>query len=335
LVAPFLLSRPFYLMRTYTTLDAHVAGEAVRLLVEGGPSVAGPTMQDKLVWMRKHADRMRRCLMLEPRGHAGMHGALFTEPVTDRAHAGLLFMNAAGFPAFSGEGVVAAVTLAVAHKLLHAGSDELLIDTPAGLIPLRLAGLAPVRPTSFAQGVALTCLPSFVLSAGLPVQVGARTVRVDIAFGGEFYAIVDSESMGVPIDPAHGPQLVRAGIEITNAVKAVKKVQGTVFTGPARGAADLRTATVLEGGVLRRSPGVAGTSALMAVLDAMGLLTGDQTFTHEGILGTSLAGRVLSRQPSTEDSPATVTPLVEGRAWYHGKSEFQIDDEDPLAPYSI
>ena len=81
-------------MRTFRTLDAHVAGEAVRLLVEGGPTVAGPTMQDKVAWMRKHAERLRQCLMLEPRGHAGMHGALFTEPATERAHAGLLFMNA-------------------------------------------------------------------------------------------------------------------------------------------------------------------------------------------------------------------------------------------------
>jgi proline racemase len=327
---PFLLSRPFYLMPTYRTLDAHVAGEAVRLLVQGGPSVAGATMQDKLAWMRKHAERLRQSLMLEPRGHAGVQGALFTEPVTPRAHAGLLFMNAAGFPAFSGEGVIAAMTLAAAHKLIHVGSDELdelLIDTPAGTVPLRLAPPA--------QGAGLTCLPSFVASAGLPVQVGSRTVRVDVAFGGEFYAIVDSEAVGVPIDPSHGPQLVRAGLEVMSAVKGVKKVQGTIFTGPARGAADLRSATVLEGGVLRRSPGVAGTSALMAVLDAMGLLAGDQTFRHEGILGTSLAGRVMRRQPCTEENPATVTPVIEGRAWFLGQSEFHVDEADPLAPYSI
>ena len=324
-------------MRTYRTLDAHVAGEAVRLLVEGGPSVAGNTMQDKLAWMRKHGDRLRQSLMLEPRGHAGMQGALLTEPVTERAHAGLLFMNAAGFPAFSGEGVIAAISLAVAHKLIHAGPgevDELLIDTPAGAVSVRPEHVEG-RLATLPQGVALTCLPSFVLSAGLPVQVSSRPVRVDVAFGGEFYAIVDSEAVGVPIDPAHGPQLIRAALEVMNAVKGVKRVQGTIFTGPARGAADLRSATVLEGGVLRRSPGVAETSALMAVLDAMGLLTGDQRFTHEGILGTSIAGSVVSRQPPTEDGPAMITPLVKGRAWFIGQSEFQVDDADPLPPYSI
>jgi proline racemase len=315
-------------MRTFSTLDAHVAGEAVRLLVEGGPAVAGPTMQDKLAWARKHGDRLRQLLMLEPRGHAGMQGALLTEPVTPAAHAGILFMHAAGFPAFSGEGVIAAATLAVDHKLIHAESDELLIDTPAG--PVRALG-----KRSESKGIALTGVPSFALSAGLPVQLGTRAVRVDIAFGGEFYAVVDSESVGVPIDAAHAPQLVRAGTEIREAVKAAKDVQGTIFTGPARGAADLRTATVLEGGILKRSPGVGATCALLAVLDAMGLLEINQVFTHEGVLGTTLKGRVLSRQPATDDKPALIVPMVEGTAWYMGRSEFHVDDQDQLGPFAM
>src|SRR3954454_16288704 len=105
-------------MHKFSTLDAHVAGEAVRLVVEGGPLAAGDTMQEKLAWARKHADRLRQCLMLEPRGHSGMHGAFLTEPVTPGAHAGILFMHAAGFPAFSGEAVIAAVALGVANQLI-------------------------------------------------------------------------------------------------------------------------------------------------------------------------------------------------------------------------
>jgi proline racemase len=315
-------------MQTFSTLDAHVAGEAVRLLVEGGPAVAGRTMQDKLAWARKHMDRLRQLVMLEPRGHAGMQGALLTEPVTPGAHAGILFMHAAGFPAFSGEGVIAASTLAVDHKLIHTDSDELLIDTPAG--PVRALG-----KRSESKGITLTGVPSFALSAGLPVQLGTRAVRVDIAFGGEFYAIVDSESVGVPIDAMHAPQLVRAGIEIREAVKGAKEVQGTIFTGPARGAADLRTVTVLEGGVLKRSPGVGAMCALMAILDAMGLLEINQAFTHEGVMGTTLKGRVLSRQPPTDDNPALIVPIVEAAAWQTGRSEFQIAAEDRLGPFAM
>ena len=174
-----------------------------------------------------------------------------------------------------------------------------------------------------------------MLSGGVPVRLAARVVRVDIAFGGEFYAIVDSESVGVPIDAAHGPQLVRAAMEISDAVKATKNVQGTIFTGPARGTADLRTVTVLEGGIVKRSPGAAGTCALMAVLDAMGLLTGEQTFTHEGVLGTSLRGRLLSRQAAIEDQPALVIPMVEGTAWPIGRQLFEVADDDPLVAFLV
>ncbi len=303
-------------------------------------------MQDKLAWMRKHADVLRRRLMLEPRGHSGMHGALLTAPVTTSptaAHAGLLSMHAAGFSAFSGESVIAAATIAIDNKLIHTESDEVLLDTPAGLVRAR-----PRYVKDRIDSVALTGVPSFVLSAGLAVQLGSRVVRVDIAFGGEFYAIVDSESVGVPIDVAHAPQLIRAGLDIRNALKAPKDIQGTIFTGPPRGAADLRSATVLYGeqggtaerGVFKRSPGLAGTCALMAVLDAMGLLADGQTFTHEGVLGTLLKGHVLKREAkrggaSKDGEPPLVIPMVEGSAWVTGRHEFQIDDKDTLGAFEM
>src|SRR3954470_3130069 len=106
-------------MHRYKTIDAHVAGEAVRLLIEGAPSVQGKTMQDKLAWIRAHGEPLRKALMLEPRGHAGMHGALFTEPVAPSAHAGLLFMNAGGFPLVSGEGLMAAVIIGLEQKIIQ------------------------------------------------------------------------------------------------------------------------------------------------------------------------------------------------------------------------
>jgi proline racemase len=328
-------------MKKFSTIDSHVAGEAIRLLVDGAPSVSGRTMQDKLAWMRRHSDALRRWLMLEPRGHSGMHGALLTEPVAASptgAHAGLLFMHAAGFPAFSGESVIAAATIAIENRLIHVDSDELLLDTPSGLVRAR-----PRYVNDRIDSVTVTGVPSFVLSAGVPVQLGTRVVRLDIAFGGEFYAIVDSESMGVSIDAAHATQLVRAALDIRNAMKASREIQGTIFTGPARGAADLRSATVLYGeqggtadpGVLKRSPGLAGTCALMAVLDAMGLLADDQPFTHEGVLGTMLQGRVLRRDASNNDEPALVIPMVEASAWVTGRHEFQVDDNDRLDPFEI
>jgi proline racemase len=292
------------------TIDAEVAGEPVRLIIDGGPSVPGRTMADKLTWARKHADGLRRMLMLEPRGHAGMHGAILTEPVSPTSHAGILSMHAAGFPAVSGEGVIGALTIALEHKLIEGVEDEVLIDTPIGLLRAR-PHLATTRE------IELTGVPAFVQSAGLPIRIGARALAVDIAFGGEMYAIADSEAVGIPIDLANTTALIRAAREIQKAAKPAA-VHGTIFTGAAHGA-DVRSATVLDGGVLRRSPGVTGTAALMAVFNAMGLLGEGQRFTHEGVLGSTIRGTVAGR-PYEDD--AGIIPVIEAAASITGFHEF-------------
>ena len=290
-----------------------MAGEPVRLIVDGGPSVPGRTMAEKLNWLRRHGGNLRRLLMLEPRGHAGMHGAMLTEPVSSTSHAGLLSMHAAGFPLVSGEGIIGALTIAREHKLIEGVRDEMLVDTPAGAFR---AGMHV--SDNHVTGVELTGVPSFVHTAGCPVRIGTRVITVDIAFGGELYAIADSEAVGIPLDMANAAALIRMGREITEAVDWVD-IQGTIFTGAARGGADLRSATVLDGQVLRRSPGVAGTAALMAVLSAMGLLAKEHRFTHEGVLGKTLQGRVAGR-PNGDDT--AIIPVIEGSASITGFHEF-------------
>jgi len=328
-------------MTRIKTIDAEVAGEAVRLIVSGGPSVPGRTMAEKRNWLRKHGGDLRRLLMLEPRGHAGMHGAMLTEPVSPEGHAGLLSMHAAGFPLVSGEGIIGAVTIALENSLIAGVDGEVLVDTPVGLFRTRprlgAMGLSAEARSAKADArvtsVAVTGVPSFVHSAGLPLRIGARNIAVDIAFGGEFYAIADSEAIGIPIEMVNAAALVRMGREIKDAVEStvhvqhplddkVKDIQGTIFTGAPRAGADLRSATVLDGEVLRRSPGVTGTAALMAVLDAMGLLTEGHRFTHEGVLGSTLLGSVVNRHTAAEI--ATVTPLIEGSASVTGFHEFCI-----------
>jgi proline racemase len=323
-------------MRAIKTIDAEVAGEAVRLVVSGGPSVPGRTMADKLRWLRKNGEELRRFLMLEPRGHSGMHGAMLTESAAPHASAGVLSMHAAGFPVVSGEGVIAAVTLAIENGLIHGNVEELLIDTPAGITRVRprfASGSAdPSRPGQLrVSSVDWTGFPSFVHTAGLALQVGTRKVMVDVAFGGEFYAIADSEAIGIPIEMSNAAGLIRMGHEIKEAVEstvdvshpgdaAVKGIHGTIFTGSPRASGDLRSATVLNGEILRRSPGATGTGALMAVLDAMGLLVDDHTFTHEGILGTVMNGRAAGRQQIGEIE--TLTPVIESAASVTGYHEF-------------
>jgi trans-L-3-hydroxyproline dehydratase len=329
-------------MKRIRTIDAEVAGEAVRLIVGGGPSVPGRTMAEKRNWLRTHGDALRRLLMLEPRGHAGMHGALLTEPVSPDSHAGLLSMHAEGFPVVSGESIIAAVTIALEHKLIEGAAGEVRIDTPAGVFRARprlgATGLSAEARSAKADArvtsVAVTGVPSFVYSAGLQLGIGARKVTVDLAFGGQFYAIADSEAIGVPIEMANAAALVRMGREIKGAVEStvhvehpvdgrLKDIQGTIFTGAPRSGADLRSATVLDGEVLRRSPGATGTAALMAVLDAMGLLVEGHRFAHEGVLGTTLHGSAAGRSQSGT-FPAIV-PVIEGSASITGFHEFVSD----------
>jgi proline racemase len=169
--------------------------------------------------------------------------------------------------------------------------------------------------------VALAGVPSFVNSAGVPLCIGSRHITVDIAFGGECYAIADSEAIGIPIDIANASALIRMGREITAAVD--QDIDGTIFTGSPPAAADLRSATVIDGEVLRRSPGVTGTAALMAVLNAMGLLTGGHRFMHEGIRGTTLCGTITGQQQIGEVD--AIIPAIEASASITGFHEFVGD----------
>jgi proline racemase len=318
------------------TIDAHAAGEPLRLIIDGFPRVEGATMLEKREWVREHHDRLRRALMLEPRGHADMYGALLTEPERPESDAGVLFMHNQGYSTMCGHGVIAVVTIGLERALLtcRPGQQEIVLDSPAG----------PVRANATLKDgkiekVAFSNVPSFVLAAGVPVTLGGREVRVDVAFGGAFYAIADVEAAGLAIDPRRLPELRRAGMAIRDAAEAAIRVEhpldpalrglyGTIFTGPSTGGADLRNVTVFADAEVDRSPCGTGTSAVMAVLAAMGLLAPGATFTHESIVSTIFRGRILC-DTLVGDLPAIV-PEIEGSAWITGEHTFLVDDRDPL-----
>jgi trans-L-3-hydroxyproline dehydratase len=190
------------------------------------------------------------------------------------------------------------------------------------------------------ESVAFLNVPSFVLHGGMVVKLATRQVRADIAFGGAFYAIVDSESVGLPIDAPHLPELRRIGMEIKHAIEAahaiahplepgLKGIYGTIFTGPPSDArADLRNVTIFADAEVDRSPCGTGTAAVMAVVDAMGLLGEDKPFVHESLIGTRFNGRVASRTVVGEYE--AIVPEIEGSAWITGEHTFIVDEADPL-----
>jgi proline racemase len=336
-------------MTRLQTIDAHAAGEPLRLVVGGFPAPQGRTMLEKREWVKKRQDHLRRALMLEPRGHADMYGAVLTEPVAPGSHAGVLFMHNEGYSTMCGHGVIAVTTIALERGLIMPAPLEpaepksaqrpeagaIIYDTPAGTVRARAA-----RADSRVSSVAFVNVPSFVLHAGLVVKVGPRQVRADVAFGGAFYAIVDSESVGVPIAPAHLAKLRSVGMEIKHAIEAdhaivhpfepaLRGIYGTIFTGPPiNERADLRNVTIFADAEVDRSPCGTGTAAVMAVVDAMGLLAADRPFVHESLIGTIFTGRVAGRTAIGEYQ--AIVPEIEGSAWITGEHTFLIDDDDPL-----
>ena len=311
--------------------------------MDGFPSPLGQTMLAKREWVRTHADHLRRALMLEPRGHADMYGAIFTEPVMPGSHAGVLFMHNEGYSTMCGHGVIAVTTMALERGLLMPGGDgtTIVYDSPAGTIRARArlgsggpGGAVKVESVSFLN------VPSFVLHGGLSVKLASRTIRADVSFGGAFYAIVDSEAAGLPIDIAHLPELRRAGMEIKHAIEAaltivhpldpgLAGIYGTIFTGPPSDErADLRNVTIFADAEVDRSPCGTGTAAVMAVIDAMGLLGSDRPFVHESLIGTRFTGRVASR--TEVGGHQAIVPEIEGSAWITGEHTFLIADDDPL-----
>jgi proline racemase len=319
------------------TIDAHAGGEPLRLIVDGFPAPGGNSMLEKRDWVRRRADHLRRALMLEPRGHADMYGAVLTEPVSPGSHAGVLFMHNEGYSTMCGHGIIAVTTIALERGLLVPGGDgtTVVYDAPAGTIRAR-ATLRAER----VESVSFLNVPSFVLHGGLAVKIGSRQLRADVAFGGAFYAIVDSEAVGLPIDVPHLPELRRVGMEIKHAIESaqtivhpldagLRGIYGTIFTGPPSDErADLRNVTIFADAEVDRSPCGTGTAAVMAVVDAMGLLTADKPFVHESLIGTTFTGRVANH--TFVGDRQAIVPEIEGSAWITGEHTFIVDDDDPL-----
>jgi proline racemase len=254
-------------------------------------------------------------------------------------------MHNQGWSTMCGHGIVAVTTIALERELIWARSADgpsavsISYDTPAGLVHAR-ATVELAGDRTQVSSVSFRNVPSFVFEASLPVTIAGRKIPVDVAFGGAFYAIVDAEAAGLPIDAAHLPDLRRVGMLIAREVERLRKVvhpndpglegiYGTIFTAPAHlPDAHLRNVTIFADAEVDRSPCGTGTAAVMAVLNDMGLLLDDVPFVHESIVGTTFRGRVVDRVEIGER--LAIIPEIEGSAWITGEHTFLIDGDDPL-----
>jgi trans-L-3-hydroxyproline dehydratase len=321
-----------------TTIDAHTAGEPLRVITGGLPELPGTTMLDRRRYMREHLDHLRTALMFEPRGHADMYGCIVTPPVSPEADFGVLFTHNEGYSSMCGHGIIGIVTVMVETGTIAAREPETVvrIDTPAGLVTAR-ARVAD----GHVVGVRFENVPSFVLALDQQVEVpGYGPVRYDLAFGGAFYAFMQAEDLDLRCASEDFTALVSAGRAVKRAVMASRPIShpfeadlsflyGTIFIGPAlEPGHHSRNVCIFADGEVDRSPTGTGVSARLAIHHARGEIGIDQPIVIESILGTCFAGRVTA-DASFGPYPAVI-PEVSGTAHITGRHTFVIDPADPL-----
>ncbi len=321
-----------------TVIDAHAAGEPLRVITGGLPPIPGDTILAKRRHAIAHLDHVRRLLIFEPRGHADMYACIITDPTTPDGDFGVLFLHNEGFSTMCGHGVIGLVTVLVETGSVPVLAPETIVrlDTPAGRVTAR----ARIRDGRVAS-VAFENVPSFVLALDQQVDVpGIGEVRCDVGFGGAFYAYVHAANVGVRLIPEEFRRLIDIGVAVKHAVAAALPIThptepdlgflyGTIITGPPQGpGAQSRNVCIFAEGELDRSPTGTGVSGRVAIEHARGRLAVGQPFIVESLIGTTFTGRVL--RPATVGAFAAVVPEVEGSAFITGRSEFVVAPDDPL-----
>lgn len=320
-----------------TTLDYHTAGEPLRIVTGGLPEVRGESMLAKRRFMQENLDHYRRFLMLEPRGHADMYGAVLTEPVTPDGDVGVLFLHNQGYSTMCGHGIIALVTAGIEQSLFDIPDPERVrIDTPAGRITAR----ANLGADGRTESVAFLNVPSFVLHSDCELEIEGRKVNASIAFGGAFYAYLDADDFGLELVPSEVSRIIRLGREIKNLCNRKYAVRhpvgdaelnflyGTIFVKTPGPVEHSRNVCVFADGELDRSPTGTGVSGRAAIHYALGQTGLDETLEIESIIGTRF--RVRCVEETTQGRYAAVVTEVTGSAYICGKQQFILDERDTL-----
>ena len=302
-------------------VDSHTEGEPTRVVIAGWPQPVGATMAERRESLRRDFDDVRRAVILEPRGHDAVVGALLTPPVSDGAITGVIFFNDVGYLGMCGHGLIGVV-----RTLEHLGRlapGAVCVDTPVGLVRAELE----------ADGsVALENVPAFVHRADVTVDVpGVGAVHGDVAWGGNWFFL--TELGGAELALSNVRELTRVTMAIREALirdgvtgtggAAVDHIE--LFGAPTRADADSRNFVLCPGVAYDRSPCGTGTSAKMAVLHARGALRAGARWRQESITGSLFTGWVDERAGTRG-----VIPHIEGRAFVTSRATLLFDARDPF-----
>ena len=324
-------------VRNIYTVESHTMGEPLRLVVGGFPNLVGKTIPEKREYFIEHYDHLRKAIMLEPRGHKDMFGAILTQPTMPEADIGVIFMHGEGFHNMCGHGTIATNTILVETGMVEVQEPVTTIkmEAPAGLVTVHV-NVEQGR----AKSVSFENVPAFLYKEGAEVDVpGYGKLKIDISFGGSFFAIIDAKQLGIDICPENSSKLVDAGMAIIHAANEQIKVQHPELEhiktidlceiyGPAKSEdADMQNITVFDGQI-DRSPCGTGTSAKVATLWAKGELQIGEEFVDESVINTKFIGKALRE---TQVGPyKAIIPEITGSAYITGHSQFFIDENDPV-----
>ncbi|MGE4566960.1 MAG: proline racemase family protein [Acidimicrobiales bacterium] len=315
--------------RALTSVDYHTAGEPFRIL-DVGP-MEGTTVLDRRSWAQENLDDLRQFLINEPRGHADMYGGFVVPPNDTEGDLGVVFFHKDGFSTACGHGTIALVTWAIETGVLPAGQTQVVVDVPSG----RLHATVTYQNDRVAS-VCFTNVPSFVSTTDLTVPTSQGPLTAHIAFGGAYYASVDTTDLTLSPEAAHLDALISLGREIKthlNTHPAVDHPQdqrlsglyGTIFFETlSHDPLHQHNVTIFADGQIDRSPCGSGTSSRLALLHHQGSLNTGDTFINQGVAGGQFTGRIIA-----EDAAGVLT-TVEGSAHHYATTTFTLDPRDSL-----
>lgn len=323
---------------TFTCIDAHTCGNPVRLVTSGGPPLDGGTMLEKRAHFLAEFDWIRTGLMFEPRGHDQMSGSILYPSTRDDCDVGVLFIETSGCLPMCGHGTIGTVTIAVERGLVQPKTPGILnLDTPAGPVAITYRINGPR-----VEEVRLTNVPSFLHSQGLQVTcTGLGELSVDVAYGGNFYAIVDRQDSFRDMADHTAGDLVGWSRSLRTELNRkftfthpenpdISGLSHILWTGQAQHPeATARNAVFYGDKAIDRSPCGTGTSARMAQWSARGSLDVGDSFIHESIIGSLFHGRVESK--TTVGKYDAIVPSIGGWARITGDNTIYIDGDDPFA----
>jgi proline racemase len=324
-------------VRTITAIDSHTEGMPTRVVTGGVGVVPGATMAERREYFLKHLDHLRLFLMNEPRGHAAMSGAILQPPSRPDADWGVIYIEVSGCLPMCGHGTIGVATVLVESGMVEVTEPvtTVRLDTPAGLVVVEVA-----VSNGRAEHVTLRNVTSYSHALDATVDVpGLGLITYDLAYGGNFYAILPLEQLGIPFDRAAKDRILQAGLDIMAAINATDRpvhpldpgISGckhVQFTAPGEDGADSRNAMAIHPGWFDRSPCGTGTSARMAQLHARGELDLNTDFVNESFIGTRFTGRLV--EETTVGDRQAVVPTITGRAWITGTANYLLDPDDPF-----